>query len=187
MSAMAVAGLSPRVRGSPGAPPAQDQRGGSIPACAGEPHRPGSTGTTSGVYPRVCGGAPHGGCHEACKGGSIPACAGEPSQAQGSTCHVRVYPRVCGGAALGLFPFFHSKGLSPRVRGSRLNRHLDSDVTGSIPACAGEPRLFLRRRGGSRVYPRVCGGAGAPPAVAVDHAGLSPRVRGSPNLVQGLS
>ena len=57
-------GLSPRVRGNP-----MGRR--SIPACAGEPPRPGSCGTER-VYPRVCGGT------ISRLGGSIPACAGEP-------------------------------------------------------------------------------------------------------------
>ena len=49
-------GLSPRVRGNRPARQACRRRGGSIPACAGEPYRsPGREGR-SGVYPRVCGG-----------------------------------------------------------------------------------------------------------------------------------
>ena len=91
-------GLSPRVRGNPGAVGGQAQDAGSIPACAGEPRAASQAPPTEGVYPRVCGGttwstpgtavvkglSPRvrgnpdrrvcvwGGCR------SIPACAGEP-------------------------------------------------------------------------------------------------------------
>ena len=52
----ALEGLSPRVRGNPGAHYDENASWGSIPACAGEPSggRPGKPGQT--VYPRVCGG-----------------------------------------------------------------------------------------------------------------------------------
>ncbi len=49
-------GLSPRVRGN--RPPNEHTNigGGSIPACAGEPRRPGRRAGARRVYPRVCGG-----------------------------------------------------------------------------------------------------------------------------------
>ena len=52
----ATRGLSPRVRGNPAGALDHILRGGSIPACAGEPSswRPHSWCPT--VYPRVCGG-----------------------------------------------------------------------------------------------------------------------------------
>ena len=49
-------------------------------------------------------------------------------------------------------------GLSPRVRGNHRPLHVGAAVVGSIPACAGEPRLELGVLGRGRVYPRVCGG-----------------------------
>ena len=51
--------------------------------------------------------------------------------------------------------------------------------TGSIPACAGEPRSFLWARPRSRVYPRVCGGTGMLALATRTGDGLSPRVRGN--------
>ena len=50
-------GLSPRVRGSPRYPHQSKAGTGSIPACAGEPARRRAQRGTTGVYPRVCGGA----------------------------------------------------------------------------------------------------------------------------------
>ena len=56
--AVAVEGLSPRVRGSQGPRVERAVGGGSIPACAGEPWAHAWKKNGSGVYPRVCGGAP---------------------------------------------------------------------------------------------------------------------------------
>ena len=93
-----ISGPSPRVRGSP--EPRRSSGGArrSIPACAGEPARTMIPAFSTGVHPRVCGGAgsgcpvprhghgpsprvrgspePHSLLVPA--GGSIPACAGEP-------------------------------------------------------------------------------------------------------------
>jgi len=52
-----VAGLSPRVRGSPDGARLAGHPDGSIPACAGEPVAPGIVNGFEEVYPRVCGGA----------------------------------------------------------------------------------------------------------------------------------
>ena len=51
------------------------------------------------------------------------------------------------------------KGLSPRVRGSPEVDRRERRVLGSIPACAGEPRIAGQATPGVQVYPRVCGGA----------------------------
>ena len=50
---------------------------------------------------------------------------------------------------------------------------------GSIPACAGEPRLVCQVCQACKVYPRVCGGTGLVIAPLLMMAGLSPRVRGN--------
>ena len=49
-------GLSPRVRGNRDNPLGAVYDAGSIPACAGEPHRPQAARRPGRVYPRVCGG-----------------------------------------------------------------------------------------------------------------------------------
>ena len=172
-------GLSPRVRGNHGHRLARAGGGGSIPACAGEPARPGTQFRTFRVYPRVCGGTrPSGfvlagstGLSPRVRGnryivarscfpnGSIPACAGEPVRVSVPRCRVRVYPRVCGGT--------HES-----VTG-------EPNKYGSIPACAGEPKskaLIVRVK---RVYPRVCGGTATRITATTTLSGLSPRVRGN--------
>ena len=74
-------------------------------------------------------------------------------------------------------------GLSPRVRGNRVQR-AEMDVGArSIPACAGEPAPLVGVVPRYGVYPRVCGGTAGQPRPNQRSKGLSPRVRG--NLFAG--
>ena len=171
-------GLSPRVRGNrlpflPG-----DPDPGSIPACAGEPFLIITYSSNRKVYPRVCGGTHAGymrtfntiglsprvrGNHNARQqrldqGGSIPACAGEPVLASMVTAVSPVYPRVCGGTRRPRRRLRWREGLSPRVRGNPAGWTTAATITGSIPACAGEPRHQVVHAAMPEVYPRVCGG-----------------------------
>ena len=52
-------------------------------------------------------------------------------------------------------------------------------MSGSIPACAGEPGAGAGAPGDSGVYPRVCGGTDACAYPPLGIGGLSPRVRGN--------
>ena len=70
-------------------------------------------------------------------------------------------------------------GLSPRVRGNPALPELETDIAGSIPACAGEPRRPDPSGSRRTVYPRVCGGTGRIPPAPGPGRGLSPRVRGN--------
>ena len=54
--AVAIEGLSPRVRGNPLRSGRDRLPSRSIPACAGEPSFPGACPCRAWVYPRVCGG-----------------------------------------------------------------------------------------------------------------------------------
>ena len=198
-------GLSPRVRGNPADAAPRRGRPRSIPACAGEPPGLPIPGHCGLVYPRVCGGTfasrscPDGvgGLSPRVRGnrprtierpvasGSIPACAGEPARSVRLAAVFGVYPRVCGGTVPRQKRCSTGQGLSPRVRGNHPPRGRTRPKNRSIPACAGEPN---RRQGQIRhttVYPRVCGGTSATPAITVAAIGLSPRVRG--NLVDDFS
>ena len=115
-----------------------------------------------------------------------------------------VYPRVCGGTTLlrlrtpsgnGLSPRVRGTvgladdgnldvGLSPRVRGNPLASPNGVLYLGSIPACAGEPEDKHRLRAQCRVYPRVCGGTAPQDTHSSVSTGLSPRVRGNPNVLE---
>ena len=113
---------------------------------------------------------------------SIPACAGEPGACTSRSRTMKVYPRVCGGTLTGPSRDGWGRGLSPRVRGNRAAGVGASGMSGSIPACAGEPARRGRRRFVAGVYPRVCGGTVRTPVLRGVKAGLSPRVRGNRQL-----
>ncbi len=194
-----VVGLSPRVRGNRAHDLPGHSRGGSIPACAGEPPSEPSRTSTERVYPRVCGGtlrafgvpSEEQGLSPRVRGnrersapareytGSIPACAGEPMNLRSTSFWARVYPRVCGGTEEDREPRTEQWGLSPRVRGNLRWPSRRGHRPGSIPACAGEPSSISSSERGSGVYPRVCGGTRRESTLGRLHPGLSPRVRGN--------
>ena len=193
------AGLSPRVRGNPVGRRDTGRGFGSIPACAGEPESGAASRSGGRVYPRVCGGTcvrpkhcrlPKG-LSPRVRGNpsywfrlrgtrrSIPACAGEPRVAAQKVQDRRVYPRVCGGTQQGYVQLGEAKGLSPRVRGNPIRTQLEYPISGSIPACAGEPDQMDAATRAHAVYPRVCGGTNKYPVSSPPMYGLSPRVRGN--------
>ena len=196
-------GLSPQVRGSPAQPGRHDQRGGSIPAGAGEPTSAPWTNYRVGVYPRRCGGAillptslpsspglsPQvrgsrcGAGHGAASHGSIPAGAGEPISRVVVKVLPEVYPRRCGGAVCRQLGLTHEQGLSPQVRGSHPYRGIYLQSWRSIPAGAGEPSSPPTTAPRARVYPRRCGGARRRGLLRAPGRGLSPQVRGSPSHI----
>ena len=198
-SLMSKAGLSPRVRGNRTKAGQLHLHWRSIPACAGEPPRSSTASNIQQVYPRVCGGTTKifdgkqhpAGLSPRVRGnrfvvavmlrvvGSIPACAGEPLAFQLMVPPISVYPRVCGGTRQLRLLGYTKQGLSPRVRGNRLERWEAPASDGSIPACAGEPKRKETRDGNARVYPRVCGGTKPGSSVPPSITGLSPRVRGN--------
>ena len=172
-------GLSPRVRGNRTRRRQPALPRGSIPACAGEPVVSLVwISSQEGLSPRVRGnrepfraGSPG--------MGSIPACAGEPLRRAPVPACESVYPRVCGGTYHAPSERMHVDGLSPRVRGNRIEIDTNGSNAGSIPACAGEPRLASSSVRTLRVYPRVCGGTASLRGSDGSRTGLSPRVRGN--------
>ena len=68
------------------------------------------------------------------------------------------------------------------MRGSRVGQDLGGAGVGSIPAGAGEPHPGVHVDWRDGVYPRGCGGAPSTAAVSTATKGLSPRVRGSPEM-----
>ena len=192
-------GLSPRMRGSLFDPDPRFERARSIPAYAGEPTICRCRRSTSGVYPRVCGGACFLDCLRAIaeglsprmrgslpglplhdpRIGSIPAYAGEPRDGKCVALKKGVYPRVCGGALYRSADRHTPAGLSPRMRGSHLRGQLQGQLFRSIPAYAGEPEVHRMGAAHFGVYPRVCGGAIAGTQSSPRRPGLSPRMRGS--------
>ncbi len=192
-------GLSPRVRGNRGGLSEVVGKVRSIPACAGEPGLSGFALHYVAVYPRVCGGTAWArrpsrimsGLSPRVRGnpwteraqrlgdGSIPACAGEPTTVASYLPLGRVYPRVCGGTPPCAARRAVVRGLSPRVRGNLKNHHGPPTPRRSIPACAGEPAIWVGVAISLVVYPRVCGGTRRRRKELEPWIGLSPRVRGN--------
>ena len=177
-TALALAGLSPRLRGNRLRHVWREVDAGSIPAPAGEPERLLRHEPVHSVYPRACGGTVAGyatglvigGLSPRLRGnrekptarpgrtGSIPAPAGEPCNLTQIRPAPTVYPRACGGTFSGLVASTEYDGLSPRLRGNREKPTARPGRTGSIPAPAGEPAVHHARLHAGRVYPRACGG-----------------------------
>ena len=111
--------------------------------------------------------------------GSIPAHAGEPGRRRRRPGRSRVYPRACGGTLIAHGVYALDRGLSPRMRGNLLVSGVVPRGRGSIPAHAGEPSTSPRELRTTRVYPRACGGTGAPLSSSILPMGLSPRMRGN--------
>ena len=195
-------GLSPRVRGNPRPRHVDTATDGSIPAGAGEPPPVVISPGLDTVYPRGCGGTEHPGMSVLAPVGlsprvrgnrhpgevsagsawSIPAGAGEPPTLRLPTGTPRVYPRGCGGTVRTPSDANSRKGLSPRVRGNRSDRHDRHLDPGSIPAGAGEPHEQHFNPTNRTVYPRGCGGTQSSIAMSWSLSGLSPRVRGNLGL-----
>ena len=192
-------GLSPRVRGNPVIRAHKLASVRSIPARAGEPAPLAFQAQVGSVYPRACGGTCQTGL-DSClytglsprvRGnpttaaradpgvGSIPARAGEPHHGSQSRPRSRVYPRACGGTCYNSWHISNRRGLSPRVRGNRLQTGHVSVSRGSIPARAGEPCVGRQSRERLTVYPRACGGTASLTTRRRYTSGLSPRVRGN--------
>ena len=89
---------------------------------------------------------------------------------------------MCGGTVIERCGGVLHYGLSPRVRGNHPRPRHRRTPARSIPACAGEPRKGRGWRRRAWVYPRVCGGTEIMPALIEADLGLSPRVRGNPEL-----
>ena len=111
---------------------------------------------------------------------SIPAHAGQPTAARAATAHARVYPRACGATRDIVVGRCIRCGLSPRMRGNRPRQIRPPALRRSIPAHAGQPTDCRQNHHGAGVYPRACGATRDARQIAVNHGGLSPRMRGNP-------
>ena len=132
----------------------------------------------SGLSPRRRGN-PVGERHPLVVLGSIPAQAGEPCRCGVRKPCSRVYPRAGGGTDTERRNADGRGGLSPRRRGNQRNWERTFQITGSIPAQAGEPASVLATRSRKRVYPRAGGGTVSAQTRLSLNSGLSPRRRGN--------
>ena len=138
----------------------------------------------------------------------IPACAGNSTPTRCSADVRTVHPRVCGELGIG-DPFRQNlHGSSPRVRGTRRAparepwcRTVHPRVCGElpdkppvrpaqcrfIPACAGNSPAQTDCTQPHRFIPACAGNSSTLSQEPPDHAGSSPRVRGTPALRVALA
>ena len=187
------------MRGNRVGPQVVVQCHGSIPAHAGKPFMPLILPGVLWVYPRACGETAIDDLIQAWEKGlsprmrgnqpsddtwgaakrSIPAHAGKPAAPRRSQRRFEVYPRACGETrAPGTYSIAR-QGLSPRMRGNLLERHLPGPSPGSIPAHAGKPSPSSGAKSPARVYPRACGETRSRHSSQSGQWGLSPRMRGN--------
>ena len=116
-------------------------------------------------------------------GGIIPAYAGNtrwmipPVRARGD------HPRVCGEHCGEHSASFGVLGSSPRMRGTHSRCRRAANVTGIIPAYAGNTRPSSSRPVPGRDHPRVCGEHHCKKRIDQGQTGSSPRMRGTPFVV----
>ena len=91
----------------------------------------------------------------------------------------RVYPRMYGETAPAHRGRARAPGLSPHVRGNRLQTVGGADQRWSIPACTGKPRPEGWQGNPVWVYPRMYGETCADGRLGHPPLGLSPHVRGN--------
>ena len=92
---------------------------------------------------------------------------------------MKAYPRERGGTHRSEARALHHSGLSPRTRGNRGIDRLRDEISGPIPANAGEPKPQRQIRAFSRAYPRERGGTPLSSSRRPISSGLSPRTRGN--------
>ncbi len=110
---------------------------------------------------------------------STPAYAGIPGEAALLAGLHAVYPRVCGDPRRGSATRGSTRGLPPRMRGSRRPIRTPVRCGRSTPAYAGIPPEAGPCVRAVPVYPRVCGDPADPNAEGEIRLGLPPRMRGS--------
>ncbi len=198
-SSLFLRGSSPRVRGTRTGPGRRPLPSRFIPARAGNtPQGPVPT-STGPVHPRACGEHDSSSSSLGVASGSsprvrgtrpmaaaglraqrfIPARAGNTSSAAAGIVRRAVHPRACGEHRGGAGQGLGGPGSSPRVRGTRHQRHGERDPHRFIPARAGNTQASRKTEHPLPVHPRACGEHSTGRFATRNGLGSSPRVRGT--------
>ena len=197
-----TAGSSPHARGTLVIHHHIDVDGGIIPACAGNTHLHVFRPISHADHPRMRGehcrilsrGVTRGGSSPHARGtlrhipppaiitGIIPACAGNTTSAHTVSCRRWDHPRMRGEHGATQVDEFVAVGSSPHARGTPMNRGVDKNHSGIIPACAGNTGISLTKADADRDHPRMRGEHYFPYAQASYFLGSSPHARGTPFL-----
>ncbi|KAB7789963.1 hypothetical protein F7D09_1513 [Bifidobacterium leontopitheci] len=196
-------GSSPRMRGTLPRTQRFDQLRGIIPAYAGNTVSMPCTVLPCGDHPRVCGehrnrhwpitlrrgssprmrGTRYIGRVGWVPRGIIPAYAGNTHRMRPVDTIGGDHPRVCGEHLFAELTAREWTGSSPRMRGTLRQVRIPEVRLGIIPAYAGNTRSRYPAGYGYRDHPRVCGEHRETVLLAAGRQGSSPRMRGTPQLV----
>ena len=180
ISGMNVRGPSPRARGIRGHERLPGRGAGSIPASAGNPAAAAGKAGLAGVHPRERGESLRTRRTSKLDYGPSPRARGIPWRTRRAGRGSWVHPRERGESSSAAWMRTTRSGPSPRARGIRLLRGADSELLGSIPASAGNPRAGWPRPRRGWVHPRERGESVDNTVQAVLDGGPSPRARGIP-------
>ena len=147
-------------------------------ACGEQLRPPEQSQIAIGSSPRLRGTACDVGCDRA-TGRFIPAPAGNRCNDCLRVIPASVHPRACGEQLAGRGPTRRAVGSSPRLRGTARNAIPRHPRQRFIPAPAGNSLEMIRRVGRIAVHPRACGEQGKVLELVDQHAGSSPRLRGT--------
>ena len=199
-SVSAIAGSSPRARGTRDEDRRDRDRARFIPACAGNTSAALASRAMSTVHPRVRGehlitttlALNVSGSSPRARGTLvdnpnhsntfrfIPACAGNTICGSPASSGATVHPRVRGEHIISCSRVTSTAGSSPRARGTPRPRRDDPPGTRFIPACAGNTAVSRRRSLPAAVHPRVRGEHSRKARSHSAAGGSSPRARGTP-------
>ena len=132
-----IVGLSPRVRGNRTRRSLYRRHRRSIPACAGEPVNLLSVAAPLWVYPRVCGGTVIGAGQVSDIMGLSPRVRGNLCRDGANNARARSIPACAGGTSRVDLLYRCQKGLSPRVRGTRVICGQTAKMMGLSPRVRG--------------------------------------------------
>ena len=174
-----AAGSSPRMRGTPFAPPTPVDTTGIIPAYAGNTQQAsGLVERRRGSSPRMRG-TPFSGSLLIAWLGIIPAYAGNTWNRCFGITSVWDHPRVCGEHSKNMLDECEERGSSPRMRGTLPQIPCVTHGVGIIPAYAGNTQSGQSMFAAAWDHPRVCGEHTAIGDAVIDATGSSPRMRGT--------
>ena len=168
------------------------------PACAGKSGWPSQSPPPHQDHPRMCGEKPNSTRgypfvsgsppHVRGKGALVvadrlliritPACAGKRQALAKALSRSRDHPRMCGEKESARPARPAAWGSPPHVRGKECINGAGKLPIGITPACAGKSPWALRRPGGRRDHPRMCGEKSMKSTLRKVALGSPPRMRG---------
>ena len=152
-----ASGSSPHMRGTPQARIVRVGRPGIIPAYAGNTSSSDSARRSAGDHPRICGEHPPRNLRHTFGTGSSPHMRGTRRCNRRTRTIPVDHPRICGEHAHERGFGDATVGSSPHMRGTPYAIDFVHEITGIIPAYAGNTEdLYLTRRQ-NRDHPRICG------------------------------